>query len=315
MLNDQAMKEVYCSTLLEEMERHPEIVLLEADLMGATGTKPAFEKYPERCINVGIAEANMVGVAAGLASFGKIPVCASFSAFLSRRDFDQICISACYAKLNVKFVGTDPGICAEKNGGTHTAFEDVALMRALPGMVIFEPCDAVQLRRALPQILQYPAPVYMRLNRKKAPAVYTEDYEFRFGKADTVRAGSDVTLIASGILVHEALLAAELLAQQGVSARVVNMHTIKPLDEQAILQCAGETAGIVTCENNNYLGGLGSAVAETLAEHDAYVPLRRVGIRDHFGDVGTVDYLKKRFHISSDDIAAAAQDVLARAKR
>ncbi|MGI6084466.1 MAG: transketolase family protein [Acetivibrionales bacterium] len=311
MLDKKAMKDTYCETLMELMQENPQLVVLEADLMSASGTKPIMGKYPDRLINVGVAEANMVGVAAGLSTFGKVPVCDTFAAFMSRRTYDQICISVCYAGLNVKFVGTDPGIAAERNGGTHTAFEDVALMRTLPTMKVIEPCDNLQLKKAVKVMVNTDGPVYMRLYRRNPHIVYSDtDYEFVLGKADTLQEGKDLTIIASGLMVWNSLVAAETLRGKGINARVVNMHTIKPIDEEAILKAARETGAIVTAENNNYLNGLGSAVAEVLCENDASVPFKRIGIKDHFSEIGTQEYLFKKFHIAPEDIVEASLDVL-----
>lgn len=218
MLESQEMRKVYCDTMIALAKEDPRIVDVEADLTGAHGMKPFKAAYPDRSFNVGIAEANMVGVAAGLSACGKIPFVHSFATFASRRCFDQIAISVCYAGLNVKIVGSDPGVGAELNGGTHMALEDMGIMRTLPGMTVFEPTDSVQLRKALPAIVEHEGPVYIRLFRRQAENVFDDGYEFDLGKADLLRDGSDVTLIASGVCVANALQAAETLAQEGVSA-------------------------------------------------------------------------------------------------
>ena len=314
MLDNQDMKVTLGEVLAEEMRKNPDVVLVGADLMGADGTWPIHEEFPERVINVGIAEANMVGTAAGLAASGKIAVCDTFAAFMSRRDFDQVFISVAYSGLNVKFIGSDPGIAAEMNGGTHMAFEDIALMRTVPTMTIFEPCDCVQLRKSVPAMLALKSPVYLRLFRKKPQKIYDDDYQFSFGKADMLVDGSDATVIASGIMVWNALQAAEILAKEGVHIRVLNMHTIKPLDQEAVLRAARETGAIVTAENANWINGLGSAVAEVISENDLYVPFLRVGVHDQFGEVGTIDYLMERFHLTPADIASAVRLTISRKK-
>lgn len=314
MLDNQDMKVTLGEVLAEEMQKNPDVVLVGADLMGADGTWPIHEEFPERVINVGIAEANMVGTAAGLAASGKIAVCDTFAAFMSRRDFDQVFISVAYSGLNVKFIGSDPGIAAEMNGGTHMAFEDIALMRTVPTMTIFEPCDCVQLRKSVPAMLALKSPVYLRLFRKKPQKIYDDDYQFSFGKADMLVDGSDATVIASGIMVWNALQAAEILAKEGVHIRVLNMHTIKPLDQEAVLRAARETGAIVTAENANWINGLGSAVAEVISENDLYVPFLRVGVHDQFGEVGTIDYLMERFHLTPADIASAVRLTISRKK-
>lgn len=311
MLEAQEMRTVYCETMIALAKGDPRIVDLEADLTGAHGMKPFKAAYPERSFNVGIAEANMVGVAAGLSACGKIPFVHSFATFASRRCFDQIAVSVCYAGLNVKIVGSDPGVGAELNGGTHMALEDMGIMRTLPGMTIFEPTDSVQLRKALPAVARYEGPVYIRLFRRKAEKVFDEDYAFTLGKADLLREGSDVTIIASGVCVANALEAAATLAGEGVSARVLNMHTIKPVDAEAVLRAAEETGAIVTAENHSVIGGLGSAVAEVLAEGRP-APLERVGVKDHFGQVGKAPYLMGVFGIAPADVAKAARRAIAR---
>lgn len=311
MLESQEMRKVYCDTMIALAKEDPRIVDVEADLTGAHGMKPFKAAYPDRSFNVGIAEANMVGVAAGLSACGKIPFVHSFATFASRRCFDQIAISVCYAGLNVKIVGSDPGVGAELNGGTHMALEDMGIMRTLPGMTVFEPTDSVQLRKALPAIVEHEGPVYIRLFRRQAENVFGGDYEFDLGKADLLRDGTDVTLIASGVCVANALQAAETLAGEGLSARVLNMHTIKPVDAEAVIRAASETGALVTAENHNVIGGLGSAVAEVLAERRP-TPLERVGVKDHFGQVGKAPYLMGVFGITAEDIAKAARKAVAR---
>ena len=312
MLDNKEMRSTYCETLLREMEKNEQIIVFEADLMGASGTKPIQNRYPERLVNMGVAEANMISVAAGMSTCGKIPVCDTFAAFCSRRDYDQAYISVAYAGLNVKMVGTDPGVSAEHNGGTHMAFEDVGIMRNIPTMTVFEPADNVQLEKAIPVMLNTYGPMYMRLFRRIPHKLYDEDYTFVLGKADTLRDGSDLTIIASGMMVWNALEAARALEREGVSARVVNMHTIKPIDAEAIKRAAHDTGAIVTAENNNYINGLGSAVAEVMVENDLFVPMQRVGVHDIFGDVGTTEYLMERYHLTAADIVEAARSVLKR---
>lgn len=306
MLEQKEMRAVYCQTLLELAEKDERIVNVQADLMAGHGMKPFAEKYPERTFNVGVAEANMIGVAAGLATTGKIPFVHSFGTFSTRRCFDQIAISVCYAKLKVCIIGSDPGVAAELNGGTHMALEDVGLMRTLPGIMIVEPTDSVQLKAMLPALIADERPVYIRLYRKATESVFSEGYMFHPGKADLLREGADVTIFATGVCVAEALQAAEILAGDGLHARVMNMHTVKPLDTEAVVAAARETGAVVTAENHGIIGGLGSAVAETLAE-EYPVPLVRVGVRDRFGEVGKQSYLMQTFGLTANDIAAAAR--------
>ena len=305
------MRDVYCNAMMALAEKDGRIVALDADLMTSSGMKPFKDKYPGRFINCGISEANMVGIAAGLSATGKIPFAHSFGTFASRRVCDQIFISCAYAKLNVRIVGTDPGVTASLNGGTHMPLEDMAVLRAIPKIILVEPVDAVQLEALMPQIAEKYGTYYIRLARKYAVSVFAPGSSFTVGKGVTLRGGHDVTLIASGILVAEALKAANLLAEQGISARVVNLFTWKPLDVKLIEACARETGAIVTCENHNIIGGLGGAVCETLCETFP-VPAERVGTREEFGEVGPEDYLRARFHLNDVDIAAAAHRAIAR---
>ena len=315
MFESKDMKVVLGEALAEEMRKNKNIVLVGADLMGANGTWPLHKEFPERVINVGIAEANMVGTAAGLSASGKIAVCDTFAAFMGRRDYDQIFISVAYAGLNVKFIGSDPGVSAEMNGGTHMAFEDVALMRTIPTMTVVEPCDCTQLQQAVHAMFAIDEPVYLRLFRKKPAKIYSGDYVLQLGKADRLAEGGDATVIASGMMVANALDAAAALANEGIRIRVLNMHTIKPIDKEAIIAASKETGAIVTAENANYINGLGSAVSEVITDNDLNVPLHRVGVKDEFGEVGTADYLMKRFGLTSQDIASAVKDVIARKKK
>lgn len=314
MLETRDMKSILTQTLAEEMRKNKDIVLVGADLMGANGTWAVRKEFPERVINVGIAEANMIGVAAGLSASGKVAVCDTFASFLSRRVFDQIFVSVAFAGLNVKLIGSDPGVAAEANGGTHMAFEDVALMRTIPTMTVFEPCDCVQLQKSIPQILSTDGPVYLRLFRKVPHKIYDDDDVFELGRADILADGGDATIITYGLMVWNSLQAAEQLKKEGIHVRVLNMHTIKPIDANAVIQAAYDTGAVVTVENANYLNGLGSAVAELIGEYDLHVPLRRVGVKDEFGEVGTMAYLMERFHLTPGDIVTAVKEVVARKK-
>jgi len=305
------MRDVYCSTLVNLAATDTRIMALDADLMGSSGMKPFLEKYPDRFINCGIAEANMVGVAAGLSAAGRIPFAHSFGVFASRRICDQLFMSAAFADLNVRIVGTDPGVTAAFNGGTHMPLEDMAVLRAIPGVTLVEPTDAVQLEALIPQMVENHGVFYLRLARKNAVSIFAPGSRFTIGKGVTLRDGQDVTLIASGIMTAEALKAARLLSELGISARVVNLFTWKPLDVELIEACARQTGAIVTCENHNIIGGLGGAVCETLCETYP-VPVERIGTHDEFGEVGPVDYLCSRFHLNDVDIAAAARRVIDR---
>lgn len=313
MTDEREMRQTLAAALVERAKKDDRIVVLDADLMSCHATKVFKQEFPDRFVNVGIAEQNMIGVAAGMSAMGKIPFAYSFAPFATRRCYDQIFISVAYAKQNVKIVGTDPGITAENNGGTHMPFEDMALMRAIPHMVCFEPTDSSMLGKAVDQIADYQGAVYIRLQRKKAEKVYDQSLDFQLGKAITLKEGKDVTLIASGIMVAKAIAAAEQLQMEGISAKVVNIHTWKPIDEQAILQCAKETGAIVTCENHNVYGGLGSAVAEVVCKNHP-VPMRMVGVNDEFGQVGKMPYLAKTYGLTEEDVVAKAKEAVA-AKR
>ena len=307
MTDDKEIRQALAQSLTERAKTDDRIVVLDADLMSCHATKCFKEAHPDRFFNVGIAEQNMIGIAAGMASMGKVPFTYSFAPFATRRCYDQIFISVAYADLHVKMIGSEPGVAAEVNGGTHMPFEDMALMRAIPKMICFEPTDATMMEKALPEIIEKPSAVYVRMFRKKAAKIYDGSLDFKLGKAITLKdEGKDVTLIASGIMVERALEAAEILAEQGIGARVVNIHTWKPIDVEAIRESAKKTGAIVTCENHNIYGGLGSAVAEVVVR-ECPVPMQMVGINDEFGQVGKNAYLSEVYHITKDDIVAAAK--------
>lgn len=300
----------YSDLLIEYGRTDDRICVVEADLMASASTQRFRKLYPDRLINVGVAEADMISVAAGLSAMGKIPFTHTFSAFASRRCCDQITISVAYAGLNVKMVGSDPGVSAELNGGTHMSFEDVAIMRNIPGMVIFEPVDSIQFKKLFPQILEHYGPVYIRLFRKNAWSIYNESDTFELGKGKLLRKGRDVTIAVSGIMVKEALEAAECLSAEGIEAEVINIHTIKPLDEEMILASTAKTGCCVTAENASVLNGLGSAVADCVTNRKP-CPVLKVGVQDRFGEVGKMDYLQKELHLTKEDIVRRAKEAIA----
>jgi transketolase len=301
----------FCEALIEMAERNENIVVLDADLMSAMGTKPFQARFPERTIDCGVQEANMIGVAAGLSAVGKIPFAHTFAPFITRRACDQIFVSAAYARLNVKLIGSDPGITAALNGGTHMPFEDMGIMRLFPTMTVLEPSDAVMLKDLLNQIADIYGMFYVRLVRKNVIQVYEKGSRFSIGKAVQLRDGSDVTVIASGYCVGEAIRAADALKSQGISTRVLDMFTWKPLDAEAVAAAAKETGAVVTAENHNVIGGLGSAVADALAKtHPA--PMEMIGVQDEFGEVGPVEYLAERYGLTTSHIAEAVKKVLTR---
>ena len=307
------MRAAFCEAMLSLAEKDERIFLLDADLMGAMGTKPFAKAYPERTIDCGIQEANMIGVAAGLSAEGKIPFAHTFGVFMSRRVCDQIFISCAYAKQNVKLVGSDPGITAALNGGTHMAFEDLGIMRTIPGITIVEPTDIAMIRDLVPKIAYHPGVVYLRLVRRTCPVVYGDGSTFEIGKANLLRDGKDVTIIAVGLNVGMALKAADALAAEGISARVLDMHTIKPLDEEAVLAAAKETGCIVTSEEHSVLGGLGGAVCEYLSG-TCPVPVVRHGVNDTFGRSGSANKVLEYFGLTAEEIAKKAKQAIAMKK-
>lgn len=309
MTDDREMRQALANALVERARKDDKIVVLDADLMSCHATKVFKAEFPDRFVNVGIAEQNLIGISAGLSAMGKTPFAYSFGPFATRRCYDQIFISVAYAYQNVKIVGSDPGVTAEYNGGTHMPFEDMALMRAVPHMVCFEPTDATMLEKAVDQIADYKGGVYIRMPRKKMEKVYDDSLNFELGKAIRLREGADVTLIASGIMVSRALEAADMLQNDGISARVVNIHTWKPIDKEELIACAKETGAIVTCENHNVCNGLGSAVSEVLVQNHP-VPMRLVGVQDEFGQVGKNAYLSEVYHLTAQDIYQNALEVV-----
>ncbi len=306
---DKECRIVYLDTLRSLMQENKDVVYLEADLAGALGTTPLFAEFPEQSINVGIMEANMVGMASGMSLKGKIPFVHSFGTFTSRRCADQTYLSACYNKANVRIIGSDPGVTAETNGGTHMPLEDVAIYRAFPGMTILDVAEPYLLEQVLRQSAKEYGVYYIRFPRKEKTAYYLPDQEITIGKGNLLKDGTDATIIASGIEVAEALKAAEELEEEGLSIRVVDMFTIKPLDSALVEQCCRETGAIVTAENHNKIGGLGSAVAEVAAE-SGRVPFARVGVPDRFGEVGDRQYLMETFGITKDNIKEAVRRVI-----
>lgn len=308
------MRAVYNDTLIEIAAENPNIVMLDADLMKASGTVPFKDKYPDRAFDMGVAEANMVGVASGLSSEGKIPFAASFTAFAGRKTYDQFFISANYARLNVKLVGTDPGVTAVYNGGTHMSFEDGGIMRNIPGLVVFEPADNVSLAALVRRSAEHKGCTYMRLHRKGGNIMYKDNESFELGKGKALRDGKDITLIATGfVMVPEALKAAEELAKEGIDAAVIDMHTIKPVDRDLVVKYARKTGAFVTCENHQVVNFLGSAVAEVLAEEQPAL-LGRIGVQDEFGEVGDLEYLMERYGLTAKHIAAKAREIFSKKK-
>ena len=308
MAEKMATRQAYGSTLAALGAENENIVVLDADLSGSTMTKVFAKEFPERFFNVGIAEQNLYGISAGMAISGKTVFASTFAMFAAGRAFEIIRNSIGYTHANVKICATHAGVTVGEDGGSHQAIEDMALMRSIPGMTVVNPSDGVSAAKLIEEVAAMHGPVYVRLGRAAVPILYAEDAEFEIGKAVTLREGSDYTIIATGIMVNEALSAADMLADQGLSVRVLDMHTIKPIDEEAIVRAAKETKGIVTAEEHTVLGGLGGAVAEVLAKNYP-APMEFVGIQDVFGQSGKPDQLQAAYNLKAGDIARAVDNL------
>jgi len=297
-----ATRESYGNALVALGEKQKNLVVLDADLAGATKTGVFKKAFSERHVNCGIAECNMIGVAAGLATTGKVPFASTFAMFAAGRAFEQVRNSVGYPHLNVKIGATHAGISVGEDGATHQCNEDIALMRTIPGMVVLNPADDVEAKAAVAAAYEYEGPVYLRFGRLPVPVINdTQDYKFEIGKSITLREGKDVTIIATGLPVSESLAAAEMLAADGIDAKVINMHTIKPLDEEAVIKAAQDTGKIVTVEEHSVIGGLGGAVADVIAEK-APAKLMKIGIMDVFGESGPAVELIKKYGLDADSI-------------
>ncbi len=297
-----ATRESYGNALAELGKEHEDVVVLDADLAAATKTGVFKKAFPERHIDCGIAECNMMGVAAGIATTGKVPFASSFAMFAAGRAFEQVRNSIGYPHLNVKIGATHAGISVGEDGATHQCNEDIALMRTIPGMVVINPSDDVEAKAAVKAAYDHVGPVYLRFGRLAVPVINdTENYQFELGKAITLREGTDVTIIATGLPVSESLAAAEKLAADGISAEVINIHTIKPLDEEAVLKAAKKTGKIVTVEEHSVIGGLGSAVCDVVAR-EASAKVLKIGVNDVFGESGPAVQLIKKYGLDADSI-------------
>lgn len=291
-------------TLQELMKDNDKVVALEADLGGASGFAKIEKTNPDRFINVGIAEANMVGVAAGLSVTGFVPFIHSFAPFVSRRVFDQVFLSGAYAHTTINIYGSDPGFTVGPNGGTHTTWEDVALMRSIPNAVVCDAADDTQMEWIIKEFSKLEGIHYVRGNRKPVPNMYKKGSTFELGKGNLIKEGKDVLVIAAGQLVSDAMDAAQALEKDGISVEVIDMFTIKPIDADLILKKAAGKKAVITFENHSITGGLGSAVAEVLADNGVGVELTRLGVNEQFGQVGTPDFLQKEFKLTADDLKA-----------
>ena len=312
MVEMAATRDAYGKTLAELGKTNKDIVVLDADLSASTKTSVFAKAFPDRFFDMGIAEQDMIGTAAGLASCGKIVFASTFAVFGSGRAWDQIRVSVAYTRSNVKVVVTHGGITTGEDGATHQANEDIAIMRVIPNMTVIVPADAVATGHVIRNLVKEFGPAYVRLSRLSTPIIHKEaGLDFRIGKGITMRDGRDVTVIACGIMVSQSLIAADILAKEGISARVVDMHTIKPIDRPLIIKCAEETGAVVTAEEHSIMGGLGGAVSEVLGENRP-VPVARVGVRDMFGESGKPEELLEKYGLMPADIAAAARSVIKR---
>jgi len=303
-----ATREAYGEALAEIGEKIKEIVVLDADLSKSTKTSVFAKKFPERFFNIGIAEQNLMGVAAGLATCGKIPFASTFAVFATGRAFEQIRNSICYPKLNVKIAASHAGLTVGEDGATHQSIEDIALMRTLPNMVVINPADAVETKKAIYAAAMHYGPVYIRLGRHPVDVMFDENYEFQLGKGVMLREGKDVAIIATGVMVAEALKAHEELKKEDIHAMVVNISTIKPIDKELLLKAA-DCKAIITVEEHTIYGGLGSAVTEVLSEEKP-VPVKRIGIEDTFGESGKPEELLKKYGLSAERIVYEAKKLL-----
>ena len=306
-----ATRDSYGKALVALGQEHEDLIVFDADLAGATKTSIFQKEFPQRHFDCGIAEANMVCAAAGAATMGLVPFASSFAMFAAGRAFEQVRNSVGYPHLNVKIGATHGGISVGEDGASHQCCEDYALMRSIPGMVVMSPADDVEARAMVKAAYEYVGPVYMRFGRSAVPVFHEEGYEFAIGKGEVLRDGTDVAIIANGLMVYEALVAAETLAQNGIHARVINMATIKPLDEELVLKAARECGKVITCEEHSVIGGLGEAVCGLLSEK-LPTPVRRIGVNDEFGHSGPAAALLKQFGLSAEHIVEVATDLCAK---
>lgn len=303
------MRKVLCDTMTELMSQNDNIVFMDADLAEANGTMPLRKMFPERAFDTGISEQNMASMAAGMSAYGMNPYICTFTAFSTRRICDQIAISMSYAKQNIKIIGTDAGIASELNGGTHMSFEDIGVLRSIPGVTIIDVCDEVELRKVLIETVNYEGVVYIRMPRKQVPKVYEEDNKFELLRGNVLREGKDVTIFTTGIMTSKALEAYELLKKEGISAEVIALHTIKPIDKDIVIKSLKKTKRAVTCENHNVIGGLYSSICEISCSEVPSV-IKAIGVNDHFGEVGSMKFLSKKYGMDSEDIVKKCKEVI-----
>lgn len=309
MAETMATRQAYGKTLIELGEKYPQLVVMDADLSKSTMTAEFGKTYPDRFFNMGIAEQNLYGAAAGLALSGKIVCASTFAMFATGRAFEIIRNSIGYTSANVKICATHAGITVGEDGASHQTFEDIALMRTIPGMTVINPSDGVSAKKLLEQAVAMEGPCYVRLGRAKVPVFYEDSDQLTLGKGNLVRDGKDVTIVATGIMVSEAMAAAEKLKEDGIDARIIDIHTIKPIDEEILIKAAQETGAIVTAEEHSIIGGLGSAVAEVIVKN-CPVKMAMVGQKDTYGESGKPDELKKKYGMTAEDIEAAVKNLI-----
>ena len=305
-----ATRTAFGEALVEMAKERKDIVVLDADVATSTKTSIFKEAFPDRFFEMGIAEQNMMGVAAGMATTQKIiPFAVAFAVFASKRACDQVSISIAYPKLNVKVVGSYGGIPTGKAGATHQAFEDIAIMRAIPNMTVIVPADAVEMKQAVRACVEYNGPVYLRCIRCDTPVIFDENYKFEWNKGVTLRKGKDVTIVSTGMMTSKALIATNILVDQGISVRLIHLHTIKPIDKDILLKASVETGHIVTVENHSIIGGLGGAVAEVLSESEPAL-IKRIGIEDIFGESGPLEDLFTKYGLTSENIVKETKELI-----
>ena len=304
-----ATRDAYGKALVKLGQINEQVVVLDADLSKSTKTNEFYKVYPNRFFNMGIAEQNLIGAACGFATAGKIPFASSFAMFATGRAFEIIRNSVAYPKLNVKICATHAGLTVGEDGASHESIEDMAIMRAIPNMTVLVPADGVEAEQMILEAARVYGPMYVRLGRSAVPTIFDENYKFEIGKGTVVRQGNDATIIACGIMVYEAIKAAEELALEGINARVINMSTIKPIDKELIITAAKETKAIVTAEEHSIIGGLGSAVCEVVSE-ECPVVVKKVGVKDSFGESGTPPELLKKYGLTANDIVKAVKEAI-----
>lgn len=305
----KATREAYGEALKKLAANNPNVVVLDADLSGSTKTSEFKKVSPERFFNVGIAEQNLIGTAAGMSLAGKIPFASSFAMFAAGRAFEIIRNTVAYPSLNVKIAATHAGLTVGEDGASHQAIEDISLMRSIPNMTVINPADCIEAEQAVLKAAEYVGPVYIRLGRMAVEDVYDSSYQFEIGKGVELKGGNDVAIIATGIMVQKAIKAAESLKEQGIDARVINIHTIKPIDKEIIIKAAKETKAIVTAEEHSIIGGLGSAVLEVLSD-TCPVPVRRIGVMDTFGESGKPEDLMKKYMLTEKNIEDSCKEIM-----